>query len=51
MIKIELTEQEWSILLSAAALAPYGQIATLIQKVVEQIQVAKKSDPTLKVVS
>lgn len=35
---VELTEEEWTRLLNAAALAPYAQIAPLIQKVVQQLQ-------------
>ena len=41
-MKIELTEEEWSRLLNAAALAPYIQIAPLIQKVIEQINQQKQ---------
>jgi hypothetical protein len=35
---VTLTEEEWIRLLNAAALAPYAQIAPLIQNVVKQIQ-------------
>jgi hypothetical protein len=41
-MKIELTEEEWTRLLNAAALAPYAQIAPLIQNVVQQLQAAKQ---------
>jgi hypothetical protein len=50
MIKVELTEAEWSHLLNAAALAPYAQIAPLIQKIVEQIKETQKQ-PDLRAVS
>lgn len=43
-MKVELTPEEWNRLLNAAALAPYSQIAPLIQKVVEQLQ--KPSPPS-----
>ncbi len=39
---ITLTEEEWTRLLNAAALAPYAQIAPLIQNIVQQLQVAKQ---------
>lgn len=35
---VDLTEEEWSRLLNAAALAPYAQIAPLIEKVAIQIR-------------
>jgi len=39
---VTLTEEEWTKLLNAAALAPYVQIAPLIQNVVQQLQAAKQ---------
>ncbi len=44
-MQVELTEQEWTVLLNAAALAPYAQIAPLIQKVITQIQEKKAAPP------
>jgi hypothetical protein len=44
-VKVELTEEEWSRLLNAAALAPYAQIALVIQNVVQQLQAAKQGPP------
>jgi len=41
---VELTEQEWNVLLNSAALAPYAQVAALIQSVVQQLQ--KQAAPT-----
>ncbi len=41
-MKVELTEEEWTRLLNAAALAPYAQIALLIQSIVAQLQAAKQ---------
>jgi hypothetical protein len=35
---VELTEQEWNALLQCAALAPYAQVAGLINNVVQQLQ-------------
>jgi hypothetical protein len=43
MMKVELTQEEWGKLLNCAALAPYSQVAELIQKVVAQIQ--KQAQP------
>ncbi len=36
-MRAELTEEEWSRLLNYAALAPYREVAPLIQKVMEQL--------------
>ncbi len=38
---VTLTEEEWTRLLNAAALAPFAQIAPLIQNVVKQLQEQK----------
>jgi hypothetical protein len=35
---VDLTEQEWNQLLNCATLAPYAQVAPLIQKIVQQLQ-------------
>ncbi len=35
---VELTDQEWNALLNSAALAPYAQVASVIQNVVQQLQ-------------
>jgi hypothetical protein len=42
MIKIELTQEEWSRLLNCAALAPFVQVASLIEKIAKQIQDGQK---------
>jgi hypothetical protein len=34
---VQLTEQEWVIFLQAAGLAPYNQIAPLMQKITQQL--------------
>ena len=41
-MNVELTEQEWAVLLNAAALAPYGQIAPVIGEVMQQLQPKKE---------
>ena len=38
MIKVELTQQEWILLLNAAALAPFREIAQVFVKVQDQLQ-------------
>jgi hypothetical protein len=44
MMKVELTQEQWNVLLNSAALAPYAQIAALLQNVVQQLQ--KQAAPT-----
>jgi hypothetical protein len=42
-VKVELTEEEWTRLINCAALAPYREVAPLIQKIMEQL-LKQKSD-------
>jgi hypothetical protein len=44
MIRIELTEEEWSRALNAIALAPYIQVAQLIEKIARQVQEQKQAE-------
>jgi hypothetical protein len=43
MMKVELTEEEWTRFLNAAALAPYAQIAPVLSKVLSQLQTIKQT--------
>jgi hypothetical protein len=44
MIKIELTEEEWSRALTMIGQGPYVQVAQLIEKIARQIQERKSDD-------
>jgi hypothetical protein len=42
---VELTEEEWGKLLNCATLAPYSQVAFLIQKIMPQLQKQQTESP------
>ena len=44
-MNIDLTKEEWNVLLNAAALAPYAQIAPLLHKISGQFAEAPEGMP------
>jgi hypothetical protein len=42
MITVQLTEEEWNRVINAMALAPYSQVAPLLEKIAKQLVDSKK---------